>query len=469
MSMMKSLTAFLDADDSTLGWIGRCLLCGCFLSAGLDGWPVKTCYSQEASLGGKDIDSDGDTASESTQDVTRSEKEIAALINQLGSNQFNQREMASRELQKSGKGALPALREAAKSKDREVRLRAEQLIKAIEEKIRKTVVLKFLRETDPQLDYGMTGWKFASTILGTSRKARELFLEMYQAEPDVVATFEQAPDEVVVKVNQFAGKVSANVMQGADVAIGDAAILLLAMYLPKVQESAAMHDAVKTATFSGLFKRSIMLDPGNTPARKIFGHWLTIVNEANASRALLTARETRIPESVQLARRMLREDLDGGDASVAVSLIMMFGAQQDVELLETLLRDETEIDRLELPVGYQRNAGKDPNGLEPLRADFDSPLRPFKPIPNPQREDQDKQEDMPKIDVFIAQKRDLVLAALLHLAGQDLKKHFPLMSIRHPSGISTGDVAFPESRPEVRQAALQAWEKARPGYLEGKK
>jgi uncharacterized protein (TIGR03067 family) len=61
----------------------------------------------------------------------KSEKEMKRLIDQLGSNQFTDREQATEKLFKLGKSALPSLKEAAKSPDAEIRRRAQQLVERI--------------------------------------------------------------------------------------------------------------------------------------------------------------------------------------------------------------------------------------------------------------------------------------------------------------------------------------------------
>lgn len=405
-------------------------------------------------------------ADEESGKVEVSDERIAELVEKLGSNRFEERESSSRELQKIGEPALPALRIATQSKDREVRVRAEQLVRALEEKIRKSVTLRFLRETDPKLDFGMTGWRFASEYLGTGRKAKELFMEIYQANPKTIGLLETSREAGIVEVTNLAGRMSANIMAGSDPTIGDTGLLLLAMYLPEIQANGSVHDAVKSATFSGDYKRAIMLDDKETPARKIFGHWISIVNDANASRAMLTARETRIPESAILARRMLNTELDDSDAMVAISLILLFGDKQDVPLLEGMLNDEREMDRFELPLGVRPGGMQIPRNLPlPQSIPLDSPGRP---APPPPRDLDNGDAPMPpKVEVFVAQKRDLALAALLHLAGQDLKQHFPLMTSSR-RGITTSDVAFPESRPETRADAIEAWEKIREKFLDSK-
>jgi gas vesicle protein len=63
---------------------------------------------------------------------SKSEKEMNHLIDQLGSERFEDREQASHELSKLGKSALQSLKQAANSPDAEVRSRTHRLLKQIE-------------------------------------------------------------------------------------------------------------------------------------------------------------------------------------------------------------------------------------------------------------------------------------------------------------------------------------------------
>lgn len=54
---------------------------------------------------------------------------IASTIDKLGAREFDVRQLASRDLQRIGGAAIPALEEAAKSQDRETRMRALDLLK----------------------------------------------------------------------------------------------------------------------------------------------------------------------------------------------------------------------------------------------------------------------------------------------------------------------------------------------------
>jgi HEAT repeat protein len=60
------------------------------------------------------------------------ERDIKRLIDQLGSERFEDREQATHQLSNIGKAALPNLKEAANSPDAEVRRRAHELVEQME-------------------------------------------------------------------------------------------------------------------------------------------------------------------------------------------------------------------------------------------------------------------------------------------------------------------------------------------------
>jgi hypothetical protein len=80
----------------------------------------------------------GTLADDSTKD--KSKTEIGRLIRQLGDDDFDVRESASKQLEKLGEPALAALRKALTSDDLEIRRRASRLILRISDRIARTDV-----------------------------------------------------------------------------------------------------------------------------------------------------------------------------------------------------------------------------------------------------------------------------------------------------------------------------------------
>jgi HEAT repeat protein len=82
-------------------------------------------------------------ASPKAADQPRAGAAVRELISQLGAKEFLTREQASAALEQQGDAALPALRQAlAESRDLEIRVRAERLIAAIEQRHRPRYALQ---------------------------------------------------------------------------------------------------------------------------------------------------------------------------------------------------------------------------------------------------------------------------------------------------------------------------------------
>jgi hypothetical protein len=77
-------------------------------------------------------------------------EKIAELVKKLGSDNFEDRESANKELDAIGAPALEALRKAAKSEDAETRMRAEKLVKNIEKRLE---TARLLQPTMVRLKY----------------------------------------------------------------------------------------------------------------------------------------------------------------------------------------------------------------------------------------------------------------------------------------------------------------------------
>jgi HEAT repeat protein len=75
--------------------------------------------------------------------------EVAKLIQQLGDNDYNRREEASKRLAAMGRPAMAALRASLQSEDAEVRLRSRQIIDRIQTSL--PYLLDSLKDADPKV------------------------------------------------------------------------------------------------------------------------------------------------------------------------------------------------------------------------------------------------------------------------------------------------------------------------------
>ncbi len=101
------------------------------------------------------------------------------LARQLGSKEYKERELASRELGKIGRAAVVAIREIrATETNPEVRLRTDILLPRAESDDMRARVMCFLADKDGKFDHKLPGWAKFKDTAGSDKAARELFAEV---------------------------------------------------------------------------------------------------------------------------------------------------------------------------------------------------------------------------------------------------------------------------------------------------
>jgi len=122
-----------------------------------------------------------------------------ALVQQLGSDSYLQREQANRELRKMGRLALPVLTEMiAVEQDPEIRFRCELLLPQAEAEDLKARIEVFLADEEGRYHHDLPGWTKYRTIVGTDRSSRALFAELLKHRDfhDLLLASEKTPAEL---------------------------------------------------------------------------------------------------------------------------------------------------------------------------------------------------------------------------------------------------------------------------------
>jgi hypothetical protein len=141
-------------------------------------------------------------AGEDKKEPANEEAKAAALVRQLGSDSFEAREAAYRELEKLGKAAVKALEEGAKSKDPEISERSKRLL-ALANRTEIEIALEaFLADSkDTKLLLKLPAWERFKKTFGEDEKARSLFVQMYVAEGKLLAALERDPKGFDTAIN----------------------------------------------------------------------------------------------------------------------------------------------------------------------------------------------------------------------------------------------------------------------------
>ena len=203
-----------------------------------------------------------DFATRLPEDLAR---KIDLAITQLGSTEFKEREKAGVELLQIGLRAYPALQEAEKSSDGEVRRRAEDLLN----RIREAVPPEFL-EPRPQDVLYTKDLKITGKIAGDSWRVRTFqfgevpvkFADMYElhslilAAPDRLAA-QPDPGSLTAYANQAGTKLAFSVTGRLDGSVWGTNVYTLDSALA----TAAVHAGILKPGQTGLVRVQIVASP----------------------------------------------------------------------------------------------------------------------------------------------------------------------------------------------------------------
>ena len=140
------------------------------------------------------------------QSASEPPPELTKWIKQLGDRDFGVREAATRKIRDIGLPAKPALIQALRSDDPEVRLRARRCLTEILEADYQTRLKAFEKDTQGEGRHELAGWQRFRQVVGHDVKARKLFVEMHRAESGLlessVAGGELAAEAVLLRCQQ---------------------------------------------------------------------------------------------------------------------------------------------------------------------------------------------------------------------------------------------------------------------------
>jgi hypothetical protein len=273
--------------------------------------------------------------------------EVKLLIAKLGDRSFSVREAATTRLAELDVSIRPALVEATKSRDAEVRMRARRILVTVNQRYFETRLSAFIADVDGKQGLELPGWSRFQSLAGKSREARELFVELQRAEPRILEATESKLENVNelladrlqegFQTPQFGG--------AGELSAASAAALLFAATDPKVQlrpESAAL---VGMLIYQPPF-HSALGGPRGDLVKPILAAWVMreTDDEALLAQNVSLALQHNLSVGRELAKSVLEiKDLPPQRTTGAMSLLARTGKAEDAALLERFLSDETVI------------------------------------------------------------------------------------------------------------------------------
>lgn len=332
------------------------------------------------------------------------------LVEQLGAASFQQREQAEQLLLERGGEALDELRRAAERSDLETRYRAQRLIGRIEHEQQWRLLARFLTDYDPELAQQLPGWSRYVELAGDDLPARELFVEMFEAEPQIMSALEQADLPLVVEKRVLEIQPVLNGQQQArSVPANSTAVLLMASLTPGCDVSSNTRSLINSLVNDSEFQRAVVADD-DPPLRRLLSAWVAEAKEVSASIRMSIGSRFQLPAAVDPAVELIDSQVHGSQLQYAVYTIARLGSAEHIPALERLLTNPS--------VLSERQRGEE--------------------------------------EAFTCQIRDVALAGLVHLIGKQ-PREFGFTELRPNSNSLYGMNTAGFASEELRFAAFRKW------------
>jgi hypothetical protein len=343
--------------------------------------------------------------------------EIQRLVADLGSDSFALRQRATRELLDRGISAREALEQASRDSDAEVRVRARAILATVIEADFLVRLEAFAADYDGSRKQSLPGWKSFAEQFGSSRAARQIFVEMQRAEPQLLEAFAKGDQGIGEVLNQRCHAISQAATHGQreeQVSMGTVATLLLV----GASDDVTVDDQPGVQLYSWMiyqpaFQRNARAGPYSAMLKKLLGRWVMKDSAATVQNLLFAATYELKPEAVQLASRVLTAEPEQQATARQYAMLVVgrFGNKQQVPMLEKLFNDASSLGTV--------------------------------------------QSSVPSKQVEL-QVRDIALAAALHITKQNLRD-YGYLAVQPNATLLFQVTTLFFNEPGQREAALKKW------------
>jgi len=342
--------------------------------------------------------------------------QAVALIEQLGDASFQVREEASLKLTKMGLPAMKALEEGLQHGDTEVRFRCRRILRIVESGDRAGRLKAFAADTDGKLNLSLPGWERYRKVVGGDKDSRSLFVEMQRAEWELLKTAEKNPKAAGEHLLSRCQHLQAAMrVAPSQLPVGSIATLLFVAADEKVTVPDQMGSILHSFCYQQTFRNAIA-GRNREPLRKLLGGWIAISGGTwSGYQSLMLSMRYDLKEGLIPARKMLKDGaMPQHYRQYAILTIAKLGGKEDVEFLKPYLKDKS------VCTTHRVTKGKD------------------------------------KI-TYQTQIRDVALATMIHLSGQDPKKFgFSRLQANSSTLFNASTMGFEND--EKRNEAVKKWE-----------
>jgi len=392
---------------------------------------TATCLTatSRAAPPGDDAHLPASSAAKGDADEEVDAEESRRLVEQLGSESFDQRRAAETQLRQTGLAAQSALMKGLSNDDLQIRRTCRRLLNDILESDYQMRLARFENDTQGLFEHDLPGWDRYREIAGDDQAARKLFSEMHQAEGALLISTESGKvpmaDALDIRYeNVYRMMRLPNAKQRVQPSLATISALMFVASDPRLiddDESGVSNDAYWSQLLnSPVFRQGLSAGKSAAPARAVLGQWIVLpTSQRLLNQKLRLAIQYEIPEGLELALRTIenRKQITPVYASYAIEALGKLGGKPYAAKLLPLLEEETAVTRQRV----------------------------------------NKQ-------IVTIQLRDVALGWLIYLTGQDhgeynLPRAKPIFQrmAKNPTGYSVSYSYMRFANEEQRKQALQKW------------
>ena len=283
------------------------------------------------------------------------EAEIAVLIERLSHDDYQVREPVAAKLVRIGIAARPLLLEALVSPDLEIRHRATRILTIIVEEDFQTRVTAFATDVDGKNKATLPGWSRFGERLAPDKYGRALFVEMHQSESDLLGVYDRVDGDAREVSHAFSSRCreieemlqTYPTRMQSEISLGTVATLILIGSEQKVATTDKVSLFVTNLIrSSGAFVTGMRVNSKQPLLRKMLGDWVaksTMTNSAslilaNLRFAMVYDLKEGLAPAVQIVNQTA---VVPGVRSLAALAIGKLGSAKNLPDLEPLLEDTT--------------------------------------------------------------------------------------------------------------------------------
>jgi hypothetical protein len=349
----------------------------------------------------------------------KQKEQARALVQRLAHRSFKVREQAAEQLEKLGRPARGVLEEGVKNSDAEVRRRCSRLLELALRSDTEIALAEYLTNQNSTRLLKLPSWDRFSKMVGKDDVSKRLFVAMFCAEGSLLAELEtQQPQQFATRLQARLLEIQRNLWTPAGQANppphGQVVALLFMATDARLGENLQSFYALNNLFYQPTIQQSFKNDPGS---RRLLVSFLeTRSNPTTIAQAFYIAQQMQLKEALPLAMKTVKAtNIPAYTRGMAVLFVGRMGAKEYRKDLEALLEDRTAMGAV--------NTGH---------------------------------------VTVNAQLRDVALASLIQLSGQDVHAYdFPAMrTFRGAVNLPPYYYGFTDDK--GREAALKKWKASQP-------